>query len=583
MACHDTDKTISTGVLIVGGGGAACRAAIAAAEYGVDVTMALKGKLGYSGTTAAHVADSAGYNAADGQVDPEDSPDHHYADIIKAGQGMADPSLARILADEASATVSYLERLGVQFEKENSSYVEVTGCFASKPRMHLLKDHGVQIIKALAAEVRQLEINIIEELFIVDLLVDRGVCFGAWGYCRDNKIIILAKSVILATGGSGQLFKNTLVPDDITGDGYAMAFRAGAELVNMEFMQVVVGIARPIKCQFNAFLWSLHPKLYNAAKKPILETYLPQTISSETAMNHKAKHFPFSVVDPGKYIEIAICNEQEKSSVPGRGNVFVDFTALSEKKLNALPESAPVQKVFHFVQEWLSARSVNLLTDPVQIDCFAHAINGGVKIDPWCRTNVEGLFACGETAGGPHGADRLGGNMLLTCQVFGARAGKAAAKRAITASYGQHTVEHCSFLLQPVENSKQLLMSDKLKKLKESVQDICGRGILVLRNEVGLKKTIVELSKIEDILTGTSAEQQERHLLVSLLNLVSVGKIIATVALERCESRGSHYREDYPETRSEYNQPLIVKKEGNRIKLYSAPEKDVSFKEGNSN
>ena len=257
-------RTHETEVLIVGSGGAGCRAALEAFHEGAQVTLITKGRFGKSGTTAFRVADTAGYNLADGEVDPEDNPEVHFEDILRAGKGMAYEELANVLATEALETGPYLESLGVHFEKELSSnrFIEVTGCFASRPRMHILKDHGKQIINALVQEIERSSIDIIERTCIFELLVSEGVCTGALGVGPTGEIeVFKAKTVVLGCGGAGQLFKYTLTPPDITGDGYGLGLRAGAELVNMEFMQVVLGTLRPTRNQFNTYLWCARPPL----------------------------------------------------------------------------------------------------------------------------------------------------------------------------------------------------------------------------------------------------------------------------------------------------------------------------------
>jgi len=216
---------LDTDVLIIGSGGAGCRAALEAHDSGARVTLVTKGGFGKSGTTAFRVADTAGYNMADGIVDPADNPKTHFEDIMRAALGMAYEELAWILAREAPSTASFLESLGVEFEKDPATggYIEVTGCFASRPRMHLLKDHGERVIRALIPAIRKREIAVVEQTAISRILVRNGQCAGAMGVDREgNPVVFRAKAVILASGGAGQLFKYTLTPKDITGDGYAL-------------------------------------------------------------------------------------------------------------------------------------------------------------------------------------------------------------------------------------------------------------------------------------------------------------------------------------------------------------------------
>ncbi|MBC7341496.1 MAG: FAD-binding protein [Clostridia bacterium] len=577
MTCRDP-QMLTADVLIIGGGGAACRAAVEAAQAGAQVAMVLKGKLGHSGTTAAHVADTAGYNAADGIVDPSDAPEVHYQDIIQAGQGMANPKLAEILAFEAVPSAKYLESLGVQFERQGDRYVEVRGCFASKPRMHILRDHGTAIMNALVPLVRQLGITVVEDVTVVDLLVEDGICVGAWGIGADGQPLVLAApSTILAAGGAGQLFKYSLAPGDITGDGYAMGYRAGAELVNMEFMQAVVGIIHPIKSQFNAFLWALHPRLYNATGEEFLSSYLPAGLTPAEAMDYKSRHFPFSVADPGRYVEIAIQKEKLAGRGSSHGGVYVDLTGIGDQDIQALPADSPLRGVYGAVKDWLLARGVDISRLPLEVVVYAHAINGGLKIDEWGETTIAGLYACGEVAGGPHGADRLGGNMLLTCQVFGARAGRAAARRAKAATSSTKALQskanaqaqirlQAAFSLagtsSGIENSE--IAVARAKEIRHRLQEACWQGLLVVRTEPGLEALLAELDVMEDDLTRLGQPWQTNKTLVQTANLITVARVIAAAARKRAESRGGHYREDHPYTSERFAYPLAVRaKEGN--------------------
>ena len=181
---------MDTDVLVIGSGGAGCRAALEAYETGARVLLVTKGEFGKSGTTAFRVADTAGYNMADGVVDPRDNPKAHFEDIMQAGLGMAYEELAWILAREAPSTALYLENLGVEFEKDSAGrYIEVTGCFATKPRMHLLRDHGERIIRALIPEMQRRHISVVEQTAISRLLVRDGHCVGAVGINRQGNSV----------------------------------------------------------------------------------------------------------------------------------------------------------------------------------------------------------------------------------------------------------------------------------------------------------------------------------------------------------------------------------------------------------
>ena len=551
-----------TDVLVIGSGGAGCRTALETFQAGAHVTIVTKGAFGKSGTTAFRVADTAGFNLADGIVDPEDSPKKHYEDILQAGMGMVYEDLAYVLAEEALDTAPYFEKLGIHFEKDPSTgkYIEVTGCFASKPRMHILKNHGEPIIRAMVSEIKKHPIQIIEYMFISSLLVKNGCCVGAIGIDAKGQVIILrAKAVVLACGGAGQLFKYTLTPKDITGDGYALGLRAGATLINMEFMQVVLGTIFPTKNQFNTFLWCARPRLVNRKGDTFLGTYLPKGVTPEQCMDDKSKHFPFSSRDNSKFIEIAIQKETLKGEGSQKADVYVDLTRITDDVVSMLPAKSPLPKVWPIVRDFMKKRGFAIHREPVPIACYAQAINGGLKVDVYGRTTLEGLFAVGEVAGGPHGADRLGGNMLVTCQVFGARAGREAAQEAKEKdqpSLPKDQIESEFKRFNAILKKKGTL---PVQKLKDRLQEAMWKGTLVVRCHDKLIYTINELAQIKDGIKNVNIEGlKDLKSLLEIENMIDVGNAISLSALHRKESRGSHYREDFPETDSTWRKRILI-------------------------
>lgn len=566
-------QSLDTDVLVIGTGGAGCRAALEACGAGARVTLVTKGRFAKSGTTAFRVADTAGYNAADGGVDPLDSPEEHYRDILEAGLGMAYPRLARVLAEEALETIPYLESVGARLERDPASgrFIEVKGCFASRPRMHILKDHGERIIRALAPRIKALPIDIREEVIITRLLVEDGRCLGAVGVNGQGETVVFrAGAVILACGGAGQLFAYTLTPPDITGDGYALGLRAGADLVNLEFMQVVLGTLEPTRNQFNTFLWCAQPRLLNAAGQPLLEAYLPAGVSPGQAMAAKSRHFPFSSRDDSRFVEIAVHKEMLGPS--GAAGVFVDLTGLSDEKVAALPPDCGLPKVWPFVKEFMAQRGFEIGRKPVRIGCFAHAINGGLKIDADGQTTVAGLYAAGEAAGGPHGADRLGGNMLVTCQVFGARAGRHAAQAAASTAPPRPPRDQVDLEAARLEALRQQSGPRRAADLRKSLQESMWRGAMVVRTEEKLKLALGRLEDIEASLRAAPVRgPRDLKDLLELENMVLVGRAICRAALSRRESRGSHYREDWPALDPAWRKRILIRQEDGVLREIEEP------------
>ena len=303
-------------VIVVGGGGAGIKAAIEARKLGVEVILIQKGKLGESGSTAYDVSELAGYAAADGAGDSEDNPDIHYNDIMKASRGTADKKLVKIFVKESINSVKELRDIGIEFAKyDNGEEIVAKGCFASKARNKKIKGHGHPISKKLGEQASSLGVKVFEETIAIEIVISKGKCAGIIAMLPSGeKVFFNCTSTILATGGAGQLFEWNLTPYDITGDGYAMGFRAGAVLSNLEFMQAGFGTVEPFYSLISTWLWSTFPRLYNIYGEDILQKYLPSDISSESCMRDKARHFPFSSTDNSKYLEIATIIEYKKTN-----------------------------------------------------------------------------------------------------------------------------------------------------------------------------------------------------------------------------------------------------------------------------
>ncbi|MDR2110073.1 MAG: FAD-binding protein, partial [Spirochaetaceae bacterium] len=426
-------------VLVIGGGSAGARAVTAAQQYPVKVVLALKGQAGKSGASTFKVTEAAGYGAADGRRVPGDSPKIHYEDIIKAGRGMCIPEVAEVLTRKAPETIAELEKIGVRFEREGDQYLITQGCFGSIPRNYTIKGHGSRIVESLAGQFKDEALTICD-CMVTDLLVDEHRCLGAAAIdLQGRTIIIYAKSTVLSAGGGGNLFTHSLNPWDITGDSYAIGFRGGAKLMNMEFMQIGCGILYPGFSILNSWIWSIDPEVYDARGKNIFSGVLPPGVSEKDVFNAKASHYPFSSESLSRYIEIAVQKAIVKGNQGPHGGIYLDARkALAGKTKQGFQL---FEDMWRITNEWYLSRGIDLSAAPIEIADFAHAINGGLIIDPEARTAIEGLYAAGEAAGGPHGADRLGGNMLVTCVVFGKIAGTNAALHALNTaapSAGNH-------------------------------------------------------------------------------------------------------------------------------------------------
>jgi len=568
-------RALATGVLIIGGGGAAYRAALAAHDAGADVLLVQKGNLGKSGSTAYGVAEMAGFNVPDGVADPDDCPEEHLKDILEAGLGMADERLARLLAEGAVRVKDELESWGVNFERTSAGrYLSVQSCFSSRPRTHIIRGHGEPIIKALLEQIRRRGIKIVENMMVTDLLIRDGICAGAVAIRQDypEALILRAGAVIVATGGAGQLFKVTLNPPDITGDGHAIAYRAGAEMVNMEFMQAAVGFIHPVKNIFNAWLWGVYPLIANRDGKSFLEDYLRPGLGARQVMSEKT-HYPFSCRDNSKYLEIAIQKELARGGGTEHGGVIIDFRHTDEKDLMRLPVGHTVREMWPITRDWMLRRGIDIRKVPLEISNFGHALNGGIRIDERTRSTLPGLFAAGEVAGGPHGADRLGGNMMVTCQVFGRMAGEEAAAFA---------EKHSEITLSGVSAQEQI---DKLKQkmgqkgtnrpetLKRELAEVMYDNLLVVRSAASLERASAGIRNLRQTIQKVKVAGDIKSLtgLLELENLMTVSEMIVEAARYRKESRGSHYREDFPEAGKDFDRPAFIQPSDEGPMLRLAP------------
>ncbi len=545
---------LRTDVLVIGSGGAALRAALAAAEENVSVTIVTKGCLGKSGATYCSVAEIGAFNVPDGAFDPEDNPDVFYRDIQRAALGMADLKLARILADEAIDAKAYLERCGMHFARNpDGSYMGYRACFSSRARSHVVKDHFQPIMLTLLRQAARKELQIQEDATVTDLIVDHGVCLGAFMLREGELTPILAGSVILAAGGGSTLFRHHLYPEFITGDGYAMAWRAGACLQNLEFLQTGIGLAWPQPNLFGNQLWQAAPRLTNGDGERFIERYTGGKASEAQVLRAKGGHFPFSTRDVSQYLEIAVQTEIRSGVPTPRGNVYLDFLETDFQRL--FRENPGFQSVWQLTYDRFRSLGVDLYRERIEVACFAHAVNGGVLIDERGATSLPGLYAAGEIAAGPHGADRLGGNMSLTCMVFGRRAGVFAADFA---RHAERKGLDEAVLSEEVRRLRGFgrLSAARYRQILGEVQTAADQNLLIVRNQDGLRTFRRSCAGWKEALrSGDAAGEGTLEELLALESRIVTGELLAAAAEARKESRGSHYRSDYPAGDPAYGQP----------------------------
>ena len=555
-------NTVTTDVLVLGSGGAALRAAYEARQCGSDVLLVTKGVIGHCGATASGVAETGGFCAANSFTDPSDSAEVFYDDIIKAGRGMCNPVLSRILAERSAETHLEMEKLGVRFDRnESGAYIQKKSCFSTKPRMHMIQRHGMQIVEVLEQRIREAGVKIMEKTMAVEILVQDNRACGALVLTEKGEFLaISAKAVILGTGGAGNLFKINLNTPEMTGDGYALGYRAGAELSNIEFLQMGEAFVYPFRNIFHPWAWPLHPVILNAHGEEFIGKYIPENVDIDQLYDIRGTYYPFSCDKASFPIDVAI----KKELVKGNGNehdaVYFDY---SKAGAGADDQGTELVNMWPHMNNWLLSKGIDVHKQKLEISLAFHAVNGGMRIDQNAQTTVDMLYAIGESASGPHGADRLGGSMLLACQVFGKIAGQNAAER--TAKMERYEIAELT--KQAVERHSSINNSGKeqIDECADLLRKAMWENVMICRDDASLRSNLDKIHSLSaNSLYCRVGNTNELRKKIELDNMLLVGEIITQACLMRKESRGSHYREDFPKTNSEWNSQIVIRRSGDK-------------------
>jgi fumarate reductase (CoM/CoB) subunit A len=540
MSGGKATEKLDCDVLIIGGGAAGSRAAYEAkkAHPELKVLMAVSGGFGTSGSTNLMASESLGINAPYNYMEDGDSPEVYYHDMIETGGGLSDPLLCRILADEACDRMNELIALGMKFDSQNGKVIQrrLSGCTKARS-LTCGGSTGKEIVRVLKAAITKLGVEVFENVRILDLVRDdHGRICGAVGLAMGKPIFIGAGAVVLANGGAGRIFRHNVNPTSVEGDGWCMAYRAGARLVNMEFFQIGPAVYKPkITFIIHSHMWRLRPRLTNALGEEFLSRYCPLGVDPAEVMALKAMSYPFSVRTAAKYLDIAIFKEVMSGRGTEAGGIFFDVTHVGR---DALLERAPI------TYKTLKQAEADLAEESIEIGMAVQNFNGGILIDANGFTGIEGLYAAGEVTGGVHGADRPGGNNLIDTQVFGYRAGRASAEHAATQGKKPWKTD-LPFKFEPLTQEDELLIAKSA--------DLYDRNLTIARTQSGL----------EEVLQFVDSHRENPNLLVK--NRMTLGAILSTAALSREESRGTHYREDFPESDPAWVKKIIISqdKEGN--------------------
>jgi succinate dehydrogenase/fumarate reductase flavoprotein subunit len=567
-------KTMTCDVLVIGGGGAALRAAIAAKEANPEakVLIATKGKLGKSGVTATACSDRMAFHAALKHTEPADGNAwrYHTDDIYRIGGKVSDYNLAAILAQNGQEAFAYLDQIGVPFVKKNGVADQfVTDGSEYARACYTGPKTAVHIEEALIRRIEQLPIDVLQHCMVAKLVTSGERVIGALSVdmlepnLEKAVFAISAGAVIMATGGGGWMYEHNVFPGGMTGDGYAMAYAAGAELVNMEFIQI--GIAST-KTKFNCSgsMMRAVPRVINNSGEEFLITYFPNGTSMAEIYNilfKKGASWPVSYEHKTHIIDIALYKEWQAGRKVyldySKNPVGFQFDMLSDENQSRYRremtrdlgaerrDMSPLERLKEINQpsiDWFSERGVNLNGgDRIEVAACAQHFQGGVKINGQGRTTVPGLWAIGETAGGQHGANRPGGNALLDCQVFGKIAGEDAV-RTVQAGRGKpcETIfaEAYKTLLAELQFAQTQAIS--AGEIRERLQRLVGWALSIVRTEERMKKGLALLTELKSIPVRMEPQIVSQYL--ELQNMLVVAEKALLAALEREESRGPHLR-----------------------------------------
>jgi len=549
---------IRTPLLIIGAGLAGCRAAIAAVDAGLrgeDVLILNEGRFLTSGSSFYPLARSIGYSASLPDLIPEDSPEVHFQDVMRAGAATCDHRLVRILTREAESRLRDLMRFGVSLPLiEAGKQPEGKGlCFNSHRRGDGARMEDLRA--AFSEGLAKRGIRVRDRCYVASLLGDSGCCRGALAITHQGQpLVIEAGATILATGGASPIFRHFKDTPELSGDGYMLALRLGARLVNLEFYQITWGIVHPpgavlpaeVSLYNNPAMEGKLPRFLNKLGVPFFERYLPPGLSLTDCIDVRLWHGPFSSQLVSKWFDIGIFTEiKEGRGTPHQG-VWADFRGL-------VPEPQ-TRETHDLVAGHFRPRVVDPWQAPVEMSLFVHAFNGGVRIREHGETSVPNLYACGEVAGGPHGADRLGGMAFAATQVFGARAGQAAAERALSQPAPNPDPAQVEQELSVIKRRLSPKEGPSVQQVRRRIRDTMWWNAMICQDEAGLACCLKELDEIADRdlpRVGVRADSDLFRAL-ELSNLWQTAQIVATLSRERKETRGPHYRTDYPEPREAY-------------------------------
>ncbi len=572
-------------VVVIGAGGAGLRAAIEARELGMRTAIISKSLFGKAHTVMAE----GGIAASMGNVNAKDNWQVHFRDTMRGGKFLNNPRMAELHAKEAPDRVWELETYGALFDRTKEGKISQRNFGGHEyPRLAHVGDRtGLELIRTLQQKIVSMQqedmrdhgdhdamIRVFAECAITDLLLDGPRIAGAFGYFREagDMVLFEAPAVVLATGGIGKSFKVTSNSWEYTGDGHALAMRAGASLLNMEFVQFhPTGMVWPPSVKGILVTESVRGDggvLRNSEGKRFMFDYIPDVFKKQYAETEDEGDRWYTDPDnnkrppellPRDEVARAINSEVKAKRGSPHGGVFLDVST-------RLPAEEIKRRLPSMWHQFKELADVDITKEPMEVGPTCHYVMGGVEVEPdTAAASVPGLFAAGEVAGGMHGSNRLGGNSLSDLLVFGRRAGMGAAQYVDSLGGRRPAVQESDlddvsgFALQPFETDVGENPYEIHQELQQAMQDLVG----IIRRPAEIEDALSRLEKFRERATKVKVEGGRQfnpgwHLALDLRNMVIVSECVAKSALVRQESRGGHTRDDFPAMDAEWRKVNLV-------------------------
>jgi succinate dehydrogenase / fumarate reductase flavoprotein subunit len=575
---------LSYDVVVIGAGGSGLRAAIEAREAGQKTAIISKSLFGKAHTVMAE----GGCAAAMGNMNPKDNWQVHYRDTMRGGKFLNNWRMAELHAKEAPDRVWELEAWGAVFDRTKDGKISQRNFGGHEyPRLAHVGDRtGLEIIRTLQQKVVAMQqedavelgdpeamIKVYAETTVTDLIKDGEAIAGAFGYFRDTGRFVLfeAPAIVLATGGIGKTYRVTSNSWEYTGDGHALALRAGAKLLNMEFVQLhPTGMVWPPSVRGLLVTESVRGDggvLRNSENKRFMFNYVPDVFRAQYAETEEEADRWYTDPEnnrrppellPRDEVARSINSEVKAGRGSPHGGVFLDVST-------RLPAEEILRRLPSMWHQFKELADVDITKEPMEVGPTCHYVMGGVEVDPDTgAASVPGLFAVGEVSGGMHGSNRLGGNSLSDLLVFGRRSGLGAAEYVAKLSTRPAISETAlatatGIALEPLERPE----GENPYAIHSELQTIMNDLVGLIRRESEMKTALVELDKLRTrektvSAPGGRAYNPGWHLALDLRNMLIVGECVAQAALERQESRGGHTRDDYPGMSPEWRKINLV-------------------------